>query len=305
MKVETRGAVEMTIAMTISGTIGWFVITSGETALNVVFWRCVFGAVTLVAICAYKGLLRIDAMTALQWKLAAVGGIAVVLNWVLLFGAFPRASISIATCVYNTQPFMLVGLSAILFNERITSAKLLWLGLAFCGLVLLVGASPASNALTSEYVLGILMALAAAFFYAVVAIVAKKLTGVTPVLIVMVQVLVGVAMLAPLTELAPPPSGSRSWGILATLGVVHTGVMFTLLYRAIQKLPAHRVGALSFIYPLVAIVVDAVAFDRRLDAWQVAGAVAILVAAAGTTLSWSPFSRLKRRSLIVPHSKGE
>lgn len=302
VKVETRGAAEMVVAMVISGTIGWFVITSGEAALDVVFWRCVFGAFTLVAICACKGLLRIDAMTALQWKLAAVGGVAVVLNWVLLFGAFPRASISIATCVYNTQPFMLVGLSAVLFNERITSAKLAWLGLAFCGLVLLIGASPASSTLTSEYMLGILMALAAAFFYAVAAIVAKKLTGVAPIMIVMVQVLVGVAMLAPLAELSPPPSGLDSWGALATLGVVHTGVMFILLYRAIQKLPAHRVGALSFIYPLVAIIVDAVAFDRRLDAWQMAGAAAILIAAAGTTLSWSPFGR---RSSIVPLGEGK
>jgi drug/metabolite transporter (DMT)-like permease len=291
MQAQTRGSIEMTVAMVISGTIGWFVITSGEAAIDVVFWRCVFGAATLVGVCAYKGFLRRDAMMPLQWALAALGGIAVVLNWVLLFGAFPRASISIATCVYNTQPFMLVALSALLFKERITAAKLSWLALAFCGLALLVGANPASNPFTSEYLLGIAMALAAAFFYAAAAIIAKKLTGVTPVLIVLVQVVVGVAMLAPLARVSPPPGGLSTWGALATLGVVHTGVMFILLYRAIQKLPAHRVGALSFIYPLVAMIVDAVAFDQRLDVWQLAGAVASLVAAAGTTFSWSPFRK--------------
>lgn len=289
MTAGTRGAAEMTIAMLISGTIGWFVIVSGEFAVDVVFWRCAFGAATLVGICAWKGLLRRGAMSAVQLRLAVLGGVAVVLNWLLLFGAFPRASISIATCVYNTQPFMLVALSAILFKERLTAAKLSWLALAFCGLILLVGGDPAANGLTAEYLSGIAMALGAAFFYAVAAIVAKKLTGVPPVLIVMVQVLVGVAMLAPLARFSPLPSSLPTWAALATLGIVHTGVMFILLYGAIQKLPAHRVGALSFIYPLVAIIVDVVAFEQRLDLRQVIGAAAILLAAAGTTLSWTPW----------------
>ena len=286
----------MTVAMIISGTIGWFVIVSGALAVDVVFWRCVFGAATLVGICSWKRLLKRDAMSAVQLRLAILGGIAVVLNWLLLFGAFPRASISIATCVYNTQPFMLAGLSAIVFKERLTAAKLSWLALAFCGLLLLIGGNAAPNALATDYLVGITMALGAAFFYALAAIVAKKLTGVAPVLIVTVQVLVGIAMLAPLARFSPLPTGVTTWAALATLGVLHTGVMFILLYRAIQKLPAHRVGALSFIYPLVAIVVDVVAFEQRLDTRQLAGAAAILLAAAGSTFSWSPF---RRRSAVT------
>ncbi|MFP5429010.1 MAG: hypothetical protein ACLGJA_25040, partial [Gammaproteobacteria bacterium] len=39
-----RGSVEMMVAMLISGTIGWFVLVSGQPVLEVVFWRCVFGA---------------------------------------------------------------------------------------------------------------------------------------------------------------------------------------------------------------------------------------------------------------------
>ncbi|MDA4637010.1 EamA family transporter, partial [Escherichia coli] len=42
-----RGSVEMTAAMMISGTIGWFVLMSGQPVLSVVFWRCAFGALTL------------------------------------------------------------------------------------------------------------------------------------------------------------------------------------------------------------------------------------------------------------------
>src|SRR5690554_180135 len=103
MDTRTRGAVEMTAAMTISGTIGLFVVLSRQPVADIVFWRCVFGAVTLGLICAAMGLLRPGLMTWRQAGLAALGGVAIVLNWVLLFAAYPHASISIATAVYNTQ----------------------------------------------------------------------------------------------------------------------------------------------------------------------------------------------------------
>jgi hypothetical protein len=48
MPSHAREAEEMTTAMVISGMIGWFVITSGEAAIHVVFWRCVFGSATLL-----------------------------------------------------------------------------------------------------------------------------------------------------------------------------------------------------------------------------------------------------------------
>lgn len=54
-KTLRRGSLEMTAAMLISGTIGWFVLVSGLPVLDVVFWRCVFGAVTLLLICAGFG----------------------------------------------------------------------------------------------------------------------------------------------------------------------------------------------------------------------------------------------------------
>src|SRR5579883_1320674 len=97
MDDKFRGAAEMTAAMTISGTIGWFVVMSGQGVAAVVFWRCLFGAVTLAVICAAMGYLRGGAITRRQLALAVLGGLAIVGNWLLLFAAYPRASISIAT----------------------------------------------------------------------------------------------------------------------------------------------------------------------------------------------------------------
>ena len=286
MNKKVSGTVEMTAAMAISGTIGWFVVVSGQPVLDVVFWRCVFGAATLLIVCAGMGLLR-GAITLRLLALAALGGVAIVVNWLLLFISYSHASISISTAVYNTQPFMLVGLGAVFFAERLTLNKLTWLAIAFAGMLLIVLAQPGAADSGSNYLAGILMALGAAFFYAVAAIITKKLAGTPPHLIALVQVCVGMLMLAPFAHLSALPSGLGAWSILVTVGVVHTGLMYILLYGAIQKLPTHLTGSLSFIYPIVAIAVDFLAFGHRLQLSQLIGAAAILIAAAGMNLGWA------------------
>ena len=80
------------------------------------------------------------------------------------------------------------------------------------------------------------------------------------------------------------------------MGVVHTGLMYVLLYGAIQKLPIHLTGALSFIYPVAAILVDRLAFGHALQPLQIAGAAVILIAAAGMNLGWTPAQLLRTRA---------
>jgi len=107
-----------------------------------------------------------------------------------------------------------------------------------------------------------------------------------------------IQQLIQLLPLAHMPVFSREfpWGILLTLGIVHTGVMYQLLYSAIQKLPTPIIGSLSFIYPVVAIVVDNLVFGHTLSITQLAGGVLILLAAAGNNLGWG--EKKPRRSEV-------
>ncbi|NGN44794.1 DMT family transporter [Mesorhizobium sp. CGMCC 1.15528] len=300
MDEKMRGTVEMTAAMAILGTIGWFVVMSGQPVLDVVFWRCAFGAATLLIVCAALGLLR-GRLTLRVVGIAALGGAAIVVNWLLLFSSFSRASISIATAVYNTQPFMLVGFGALFFSERVTLTKLAWLGIAFAGMLLIIQTKPDAGYAGTDYFIGIVMALGAAFFWAVAAIITKKLAGTPPHLIALIQVCVGIVMLAPFANLSVLPTDAWSWSMLVTLGVVHTGLMYILMYGAIQKLPTYLQGSLSFIYPVVAILVDVIAFGHRLHPLQIVGAAAILIAAAGMNLGWSLWrSRTLTEGSVLP-----
>lgn len=283
-----RGSFEMASAMLISGTIGWFVLVSGQPVLDVVFWRCAVGAATLLAICGLMGFLNRGMLSWPKFGWAVISGMAIVGNWVLLFAAYSRASIGIATAVYNTQPFMLVALGALFLGERITLDKMVWLSLAFAGMLAITqqhGAAPAYG--VGSYLAGIALALGAAFLYAIAAIVVKRLTGTPPHLIALIQVCTGILLLAPFAGVSAlqdqPP---LAWLSLLILGVVHTGLMYVLLYGAIQKLPTAITGALSFIYPIVAILVDWIAFGHRLQWLQWLGAAAILLAAAAMQQGW-------------------
>lgn len=281
-----RGSTEMIVAMLISGTIGWFVLVSGQPVLDVVFWRCVFGAATLLVVCATLGFLKPHVITRTAFLLAVVSGLAIVGNWVLLFASYSRASIAIGTAVYNVQPFMLVGLAAVFLGEKITVPKLFWLGLAFVGMLAIVSAHGSNQGSGGEYLLGIGLALGAALLYAVAALIIKRLSGTPPHLIALIQVCTGILLLAPWANVGGLPTDATALASLLTLGLVHTGVMYVLLYSAIQRLPTAFTGALSFIYPIAAILVDWFAFGHRLEPLQWAGVAAILVAAAGMQQGW-------------------
>ncbi|CTQ51747.1 putative amino-acid metabolite efflux pump [Roseibium album] len=287
MDQTLRGSAEMTAAMTILGTIGLFVVLSGQSAIDVVFWRCAFGAAALLVICGAQGLLK-NTLTWKQLAIAGIGGIAIVANWAMLFSAYREATIGVATAVYNTQPFILVGFGVLFLGERVTAKKLGWLAIAFVGVLLIIRTEPGSaDTSGANYILGIALALSAAFFWAVAALLTKKLAGTPPQLIALIQVCVGILMLAPFVSWNALPDTPVSWGALITLGVVHTGIMYILMYGAVQKLPTYLQGAFSFIYPVVAIFVDYAAFGHRLHPLQLIGAATIILAAMGMTFGWS------------------
>lgn len=281
-----RGSWEMVAAMLISGTIGWFVLVSGVPVVEVVFWRCVIGALTLLVVCWLLGYLRLDLLNYTKLGLAMLSGVAIVGNWLLLFESYARASISISTAVYNVQPFMLVMLAAVFLGEKITVQKLAWLSVAFVGMLAIVTAHGSQQNTGDDYLMGVALALGAAFLYAIAALIIKRLKEVPPHLMALIQVTTGALLLAPLMQWHSLSASMDAWAALLTLGVVHTGLMYVLLYGAIQKLPTAITGALSFIYPIAAILVDWIAFGHRLGWLQWLGVAAILLAAAGLQRGW-------------------
>lgn len=209
-----KGVWQMGLAMLISGSIGAFVLLSGLPVTDDVFWRCAIGAVTLFAFIRFSKK-PFSALTRATLALAVIGGVALVVNWLLLFAAYTRISIGLSTVVYNTQPFMLV-MMGILLGERVSLVKWGWLLLAFAGVVILLSSELAGGH-SAEWLTGIGLALGAAFFYALTAMITRKLSSLRPQHIAFIQVLVGVVILLPMAQM-PTLSGEFPWTILLTLG---------------------------------------------------------------------------------------
>ena len=78
------------------------------------------------------------------------------------------------------------------------------------------------------------------------------------------------------------PTWGSSWLWLAGLGLVHTGLVYALMYAGIGKLPASRTAVLQFAYPAVAVGIDWAYFGTRMDGMQLLG---IFVMAVATLLT--------------------
>ena len=269
------GVWQMLAAMALSGTIGWFVLQSGQTVWNVVFVRCVLGSLGLGLYAWWRGQWQTWPFTrrSLLWCIA--GGVALVGNWLLLFNAYHYSSIGIATVVYHTQPFWLLLLSRLLLGEALAQRQLAAVAVAFAGMLLIVQPGQGGG----SALLGILLALGAAMLYAVVTLISKQLPKtLAPTHIACVQTLTGVLLLWPLLDNASLWVAGSHWGYLATLGLVHTTLMYIIMYAAFRQLPTHWIGLLGFSYPVVALLVDYLAYGHLLDGWQLLGVLLIIAA---------------------------
>lgn len=271
--MDNQGGVwRMALAMSLSGTIGAFVLLSGQTPQTVVLYRCLLGAAALLGWLAWRGDWKRPTLRALGW--IALGSASLILNWLCLFTAYRLSSISIATVVYQMQPFFLVLLAALMQRELPAWHKLPWLALAFAGVALSTGIDVHDH--SSQLMSGVLLALAAAFLYALTTLATRKLGGYPPAQIAGLQLLIGVVVLAPLAEVSPAQVGAAGWASLLVIGLVHTGLVYELMYAAFQRLRADAIASLSFIYPLVAIAVDLAVFHTRLTSLQCVGMAMIL-----------------------------
>ncbi|MET9409489.1 DMT family transporter [Streptomyces sp. NPDC002935] len=282
--VENKGTAQLTAAMMLSGTLGVFVVESGASPFNVVFFRVLFGALALGGYALSRGYFRGHGFTPRTLGLAALGGVFIVFNWVLLFQSYENTSISVATVVYHTQPFYVVLLGALLFRERLTASKVGWIALAFAGLILVSGVSPADFANGGSYLTGVGQALLAALLYGLSTLVTKRITGVRPHLIALVQVLVGIPLLLPFADFGAMRGTGADWGWLVGLGVVHTGLMYVLMYAAYAKLPTAKIAVLAFTYPAVAMLMDWAVYGHHIGLVQTLGVPLIVTASLKVTL---------------------
>ncbi len=264
-------------AMAIWGTLGLFVLKSEVGSVEIAFFRCLIGACVLAPYCWYKGFFSKEALTAKIILPILLGGIFVVLNWVLLFESFRLSSITLGNVSYYMQPVFLVILGRFLFKEEISFIKGAFILLTLCGVLMTMDLSPQSLQLNNTVFLGVGCAFLAGFFYSVATVIAKKTKTTTPTMMTLLQLAMGAIVLIPFVKFhAIQPTWVSAYYLLI-LGIVHTVAAFILYYQSVKKLPTTTIAVISYVDPIVAILTDVLFYHRTLNKVQIAGIVITLL----------------------------
>ena len=284
MKTQARAGTMITTSMVIFGTIGLFVkkIPLGSAQIALFRALCAMLLVGSFLILRKKTM----PMSTLKKPLLplALSGIAMGFNWILLFESYKYTTVTKATLSYYFAPVLVTLASALIFKEKLGLRKILCFVAATLGLVIITctGSGAGSNDL-----FGIALGLAAATLYASVVLLNKHIGQVDGLSRTLAQFVAAALVLLPYVmftegfDLGHLDAGQ--WGLLLTLGIVHTGIAYCMYFSAIKLLPGQKAAILSYIDPLVAVVLSLVVLHEAMPLWQVLSGCGLIL--GGTLLN--------------------
>lgn len=281
----------LVISMAIFGTLAPFVrrisVASGELAL----YRAVMAAV-LIGGYLLVTKQKID-LRSIKKELAllVISGMAMGMNWILLFEAYRYTTVSVATLSYYFAPVIVTLAAPVLFKEKLTKKQILCFVMSTLGLVLVIGVSGFGQG--SSDLTGILFGLGAAVLYATVILLNKFIKGVAGIQRTFLQFLAAILILIPYVASTSGVTlggmDATGWACLLVVGLVHTGIAYCLYFSALREIPGQEAAILSYIDPLVAVVISVTVLGEGISLAQIIGGALIL----GFTL-WNEVKTEKR-----------
>lgn len=266
------------IAMASFGTLGPFVrniaVSSGELAL----YRAVMAAVLLAGYLAMtKQPLKLKQLSR-ELPLLLISGMAMGINWILLFEAYKYTTVSVATLSYYFAPVLVTVACPLLFREKMGTKQWICFVMSTLGIALITGIGDLSGG--SDHLKGILFGLGAAVLYASVILLNKFIKGVAGIQRTFLQFLAAIVILIPYVVFSGGVTLQKldglGWACLLIVGLFHTGITYCLYFSALKELPGQEAAILSYIDPLVAVLISVFVLGEQMTVVQIIGGVLIL-----------------------------
>lgn len=278
MKRFLNPRIMLIISMTVFGTLGLFVrnisVSSGELAL----YRAILAALLIAAFLAVTKQKIPFSEIRKEIPLLLLSGVAMGFNWILLFEAYKYTTVSVATLSYYFAPVIVTVACPILFKEKMSAKQWICFMMSTLGIVLITGLGDLS--VGNNHLIGILFGLGAACLYATVILLNKFIKKVEGIHRTFLQFIAAILVLIPYVGFTSGVTLSNldglGWICLLIVGFVHTGVTYCLYFSSLKELPGQKAAILSYIDPLVAVLVSVLVLGESMTALQVIGGILIL-----------------------------
>lgn len=277
---NNRDKLMMIAAMTIFGTIGIFRRYIPLPSSTLALARGVIGTLFLLTLVLFVKKQRLDG-GAIRRNLAflVISGALIGFNWILLFEAYQYTTVAVATLCYYMAPVIVVMVSPFLFKEKLTPLKAACVAVALAGMVFVSGIPQSGFGGISE-LKGILLGLGAALLYATVVVLNQYIRDIPAYDKTIMQLGMAAVAILPYTLLTENFADISFTPIailmLLFVGIVHTGIAYTLYFGSMSGLKAQTIALFSYIDPVVAIILSAVILQENIGLWGVIGAVMVL-----------------------------
>jgi RarD protein len=286
MKIQINAKIMLIISMVIFGTLGIFTrniaISSGELAL----YRAILAAVLIFVYLIVTKQKTDFRSIKKELLLLLLSGTAMGINWILLFEAYKYTTISAATLSYYFAPVIVIVACPILFKEKLSGRQMICFLMSALGLVLITGIGDLRN--DNDFI-GILFGLGAALFYAAVILLNKFIKNVEGIYRTFLQFISAIVILIPYVKMTSGVTlgnlNFTGWVNLLIVGFIHTGITYCMYFSSLKELPGQKAAILSYIDPLVAVLISVAILGETMTIWQAIGGVFIL----GFTL-WNEIS---------------
>ncbi|MBQ2113772.1 MAG: EamA family transporter, partial [Selenomonadales bacterium] len=261
-------------------------VSSGELAL----YRAILAALLLTGFLLLTKQKIPFAAIKKEIPLLLASGMAMGINWILLFQAYKYTTVSLATLSYYFAPVIVTLVCPILFRERLTIKQIICFIMSTLGLILIIGIGDVDG---GNNLLGIMFGLGAAVFYATVILLNKFIKNVEGIPRTFLQFIAAIIILIPYVFSTSGTTLSSldtiGWINLLIVGLFHTGITYCMYFSSLKELPGQKAAILSYIDPLVAVLISVVILGEAMTLWQVVGGMLIL----GFTL-WNEISPNKK-----------
>lgn len=300
---NNKARLQLVLSMSIFGTLAVFVrnisVSSGELALyRAVLAALLIGGYLLITSKKEKTFdrnieknenystdtvskntnLLFGICTNKELFLLLFSGMAMGFNWILLFEAYKYTSVSAATLSYYFAPIIVTVVCPFLFHEKLTKKQILCFVMSTLGVFLITGISDFQN--MGRDTIGILFGLSAAVFYATVILLNKFIKNVAGIHRTFLQFLAAIVTLIPYVACTGGfhlgSLDSKGWINLLIVGLVHTGITYCLYFSSLKELPGQEAAILSYVDPLMAVVISVTILGESISLPQIIGGILIL-----------------------------